>query len=59
MPQRLIHPVNPVLQSTGYSSMTNNELRAELDNRNVTYGANDNKATLISLLEESDNHDGI
>ncbi|MBC2370535.1 hypothetical protein HBP98_00820 [Listeria booriae] len=39
--------------------MTNNELREELDNRNVTYGANDNKATLISLLEESDNHDGI
>ncbi|EUJ46673.1 hypothetical protein [Paenilisteria rocourtiae] len=39
--------------------MTNNELRAELDSRSVSYSANDNKATLISLLEESDNHDGI
>ncbi|EJE1078097.1 hypothetical protein M4H08_001935 [Listeria monocytogenes] len=47
-----MHPAEPVqLKGTGYSEMTNSELKAILDELGVSYNAKATKAELIALIE--------
>jgi hypothetical protein len=42
------------VQSVDYNAMTVTDLKAELDNRGISYASNASKADLISLLEDDD-----
>lgn len=45
-----------VLQSAYSMSMTANEMKAILDEKNVDYKASDTKETLLSLLQENESN---